>query len=266
MQKVQRSKSKVSQRKAVAAVPRAPESATPRTPGEEHRPQSAAIDLIIDATPAGEGMRILDLGASGKGKTFFALRAVKELQRRRMCSTAIILDLKDPERPQYDGELVHSIDEARRVLLEEQPPFLVCRPGIAADEAAQLAQDAAEAGEKVAFFADEMMPVLRLNKDTGEPTAQVFAGPALTWLQLQGRGLGATSFLLVNLPRLVPGSALDNATAYVCFGMGGRSLEYSLDLRLIPRQAASIVAKLERGECCVFFPDREWDGIIYGPG
>jgi hypothetical protein len=223
------------------------------------------VELLVEVTPKGEGVRVLDLGASGKGKTYFAVLAVKELQARGLCSTAVILDIKDPERPQYEGKLVHSIAEAQRALVLERPDFLVCRPGITAEEASQLVQTAAESGEKVAFFGDEMMPLLRVNKDTGEPVPQVFAGPALTWLQLQGRGLGASSFLLVNLPRLVPGSALDNATAYVTFGMGGRSLEYSLDLRLIPRAAANVVARLERGQCCVFFPDREWDGVTYGP-
>jgi hypothetical protein len=63
----------------------------------------------------------------------------------------------------------------------------------------------------------------------------------------------------------MPGSALDNATAYVFFGLGGRSLDYSLDLRLVPKEAASLLTRMNRGECIVLFTDRAWDGIVYGP-
>jgi len=205
------------------------------------------------------------LGACGKGKTYFAMKCVKEMQRRKMCSTAVILDLKDPERPQYDGKIVKSIADARRILLEDAPPFLVCRPGISAQDAASLVQDGAECGEKLALVADELTPLLRVNEDTLEPQPRIFAGPSLPWLHLQGRGLGASCFILVQLPSHVPGSALDNANCYATFGLGGRSLEYAKDLRLLPKEAVSTVSRLERGQLCVFFCDREWDGIVYGP-
>ena len=250
---------------APRALPPA-ERAPARASSQRRGSQDAAIALVLDSIPHGEGGRIIPLGASGKGKTYFGVRLVKELQRRRLCSTAVILDLKDPERPQYEGKLVHSLVEAQHAFAEDSPPpFLVCRPGVTAQDAASLVQDAAECGEHCAFFADELTPCLRVNEDTLEPQKQIFAGPSLVWLQLQGRGLGASSIILVQLPSHVPSSALDNATAYPCFGMGGRSLAYSLDLRIVPKEAAGVVAKLERGQLCVFFPDREWDGIVYGP-
>jgi hypothetical protein len=234
-------------------------------PALERRPQSAAIATLLDAIPAREGGRFIIPGASGKGKTHFTVRLAREMQRRRICETIVIHDQKDPERAQYDGTLVHSVDAARRILLEDRPGALVCREGIDAEQAAGLVRDMAEAGERLAFLGDELSPLLRVNPDTLEPVSQVFCGPSLPWLQLQGRGLGASSIILVPMPRQVPSSALDNATAYPVFGLGGRSLDYSLELRLIPKAAADVVAKLERGQLCVFFSDREWDGIIYGP-
>jgi hypothetical protein len=187
------------------------------------------------------------------------------MQRRRICDTVVIHDVKNPDQPLYDGKLAHSVAGARRSFAEDAPPFLVCRRGIDAEQAAGIVRDAAEAGERTAFLGDELTPLLRVNPDTLEPVSQVFCGPSLVWLQLQGRGLGASSVILVQLPRQVPGSALDNATAYVFFGLGGRSLDYSLDLRLIPKQAADVVSSLERGQCCVFFGDRQWNGMVYGP-
>lgn len=249
--------------RALPTPERAPASASSQRRGS----QEAAIALVLDSIPDGEGGRIITFGASGKGKTYFGVKLVKELQRRRLCSTAVILDLKDPERPQYEGKLVHSVDEAQRVLCDDggAPPFLICRPGVSAQDAASLVQDAAECGDRFAFFADELTPCLRVNEDTLEPQRQIFAGPALPWLHLQGRGVGASSVILAQLPSHVPSSALDNATAYPCFGTGGRSLAYMLDLRIVPKEAASTVSRLERGQLCVFFPDREWDGIVYGP-
>lgn len=242
-----------------------PEAAEAGSAGHPRGTQSAAIALALDALPKGEGGRYVIGGASGKGKTWFTVRFVKEMQRRRICTTAIIHDVKDPERPQYEGKLVHSMAEARKAIIEDAPDFVVCRPGISGPDAASLVQDAAESGERFAFLGDELTPLLRVNPDTLEPTPRVFAGPSLVWLQLQGRGPGASSIILLQLPSHMPGSALDNATAYVFFGLGGRSLDYSLDLRLIPKEAASILTHMDRGECIVLFTDRAWDGVIYGP-
>lgn len=260
-----RKKSTLPRSSQLPPVLRGPQPA-PAGPATKTGRQADAIRLILDAIPKDEGARIITLGASGKGKTYFGVQLVTELQKQKKCSTAVILDLKDPERPQYQGRLVHSVAEARRVFIDEAPPFLVCRPGITAPEAASIVRDACESGERAAFFADELTPCLRVNDDTGEPQPRIFAGGALVWLQLQARGLGGTSVLNVQLPSHVPGSALDNATCYACFGLGGRSLEYSADLKLVPREAVPVVSKLERGQLCVFFADREWDATVYGPG
>lgn len=262
---VPRKKSKITRGRKLAPVLLEREAASPRATPQGRHTQSAAIALILDATPKGEGTRVIVAGASGKGKTYFTVQFVREMQRRHVCSTAVIHDVKDPQRPLYEGKLVRSIAEARRQLVENPPPFLVCRPGIDAEQAASLVKDLAESGEKAALLIDEMTPALRVNEDTGEPQNRIFCGPSPIWLQLQGRGLGASSIILVQLPSQVPSSALDNASAYVFFGLGGRSLDYSLDLRLMPKDAGNIVSKLERGQCCVFFSDREWDGLIYGP-
>jgi hypothetical protein len=216
--------------------------------------------------PKGEGGRFVIVGASRKGKSTFTLQLAREMLRRRTCQTMVVHDVKDPERPLYDGALVHSLLDARRALASEDPPdVLVCRPGITAAEAASLVQDLAESKEKAALLIDELTPALRVNTDTLEPVSQVFCGPSLVWLQLQGGGLGASVITLVQLPKQMPGSALDNATAFVFFGTGGRSLDYSLDLRLVPKEAADLVSQLERGQCCVFFGDRAWNGVVYGP-
>ena len=187
------------------------------------------------------------------------------MQRGGICSTAVIHDVKDPQTPQYKGRQVHSVEEAHQVIVEESPDFVICRPPMTGEDAAGVVREAAEAGEHFAFLGDELTPLLRVNQDTLEPVPRVFCGPSLVWLQLQGRGPGASSIILLQLPSHMPGSALDNTTAGIYFGLGGRSLDYSLDLRLVPKEAAALLAKMERGECIVVFSDRAWDGVIYGP-
>ena len=247
-----------------------PEAAAAGQAPQHRGTQAAAITLALDAIPKGpdgkpEGGRYLIIGASGKGKTHLAIKLVRELVRRNLCKTTVVLDLKDPERPQYEGAITHSVDEARVILAEESPEFLICRAGINGEEAATLVKDSAEARTKMYFFGDELTPLLKA-KDDGEPIAQSFLGPSLVWLQLQGRGLGAGSVILVNLVKNVPGSALDNCTAYIVFGTGGRSLNSLIDYSIIPRHAIPIVSKLPRGECGVFFTEEDWNGVIYGPG
>jgi hypothetical protein len=262
---MQRKKPKVPRGEKVNPALPGQAAAAAGTPAQRRGSQSAAIALALDAIPKGEGGRFVIGGASGKGKTWFTIRFIKEMQRRRICSTAVIHDVKDPERPQYEGKLVHSVVEARRALVEDAPEFIVCRPGMSGEDAAALVKDAAEAGEHCAFLGDELTPLLKVNADTLEPVPRVFCGPSLVWLQLQGRGPGASSIILMQLPSHMPGSALDNVTAYVFFGLGGRSLDYSLDLRLIPKEAAAKLITMDRGQCIVLFTDRAWDGVIYGP-
>jgi hypothetical protein len=186
--------------------------------------------------------------------------------RRRICDFEVIHDVKDPQKVHYDAPATaRSIAEARSIFVQGFSDIIVCRPGISGEEAATLAKDIAEAGTRTLFVGDELTPLLKVNEETLEPIDRVFAGPSLVWLQLQGRGPGASSMILLQLPKAMPGSALDNATAMIYFGTGGRSLAYSLDLRLVPKEAAETVSHLERGQCCIFFPDRDWDGIVYGP-
>ena len=133
---MQRKKSKVSRGEKVNPALPGKAAAAASPPAQRHGSQSAAIALALDAIPKGEGGRFVIGGASGKGKTWFTIRFIKEMQRRRICTTAVIHDVKDPERPQYEGKLVHSVVEARRALVEETPDFIVCRPGMSGEDAA----------------------------------------------------------------------------------------------------------------------------------
>lgn len=210
-------------------------------------------------------VRVPIIGASQRGKTTFAKRLCAELARRGAAGSLVIFDQKYPDRAQYEGRAVATVAELRAAL-QDAAPVIVCRAPLAADEAAGAVRDVAEYGEPATLLIDEISPALKVNPATGEPMERVWQGPSLLWLCLQGGGLAASLVQLAQLPRMLPGSLLDNATAYVFFGTGGRSLDYARELKLLPPAAAARVASLAVGECCIFYPDREWDGVTYGPG
>jgi hypothetical protein len=223
-----------------------------------------AIDLILEGVPrVARSVRVLLVGASQKGKTTFAKKLCAALAQRGTCGTLVIFDQKFPDLVQYAGQPVTTIAALRKAILEGVPA-VVCRAPLTVEEAAAAVREAAECGERATLLLDEIAPGLKVNASTGEPMNQVWCGPSPIWLCLQGGGLGASFIELCQLPKMVPGSFIDNATTYVFFGTGGRSLSYSVDdLKLVPRDAAATVAGLQVGQCCVFFPDRDWDRKTY---
>jgi L-fucose mutarotase/ribose pyranase (RbsD/FucU family) len=230
------------------------------------RGQAEVIGLILDGLPdVVRSVRVLIVGASQRGKTTFARMLCAALASRGHGGSLVVFDQKFPDRAQYEGLEVTTL-EGLYASLADHEPVIVCRAPLTAEDGAAAVRAAAETGDAATLLGDEIQPMLRVNRDTGEPVERVWAGSSLVWLCLQGGGLGGSFVQLCQLPRMVPGSLVDNVTATVFFGSGGRSLDYALDLKLLPREAAPVVARLAVGQCCVFFPDRQWDGETYGPG
>lgn len=249
----------------IPASPPAAASAKKAAPAAlRHATHTDAIAAILTGYPdVVRSVRVLVVGASQRGKSTFARRLCAALERGK--SWTIIHDQKYPDHAQYDGHKVTSIDDLRRAL-QGGHQTIICRAPITAEEAAAQVRDLAECQERATLLIDEPVPALRTNPATGEPMERVWMGPSLIWLCLQGGGLGASLIQLDQLPKMIPGSLIDQATAIVFFGTGGRSLSYSVDdLHLLPREAAEVVSGLAVGECCVFFPDQNWDHTIYGP-
>jgi hypothetical protein len=227
--------------------------------------QADAIDVILAGVPdVVRSVRVLIVGASQNGKTTFARKLCAEMAARGTCGALVVHDQKFPDHAQYEGEEVSDLGALQRAVVDGEPS-IVCRRPLSAEDCARVVRDVAECGEAATLLLDEIRPALKVNTATGEPVEQAWQGQSLIWLCLEGGGLAASFIQLCQLPRMVPGSFLDNATVYVFFGTGGRSLTYSRGLCLLPPEAASVVASLGRGQCCLFFPDREWDGKTYGP-
>jgi energy-coupling factor transporter ATP-binding protein EcfA2 len=239
-------------------VERIPEEKTP-----SGNTQTQAIDLILkDASETGEGERIIILGASRKGKTTFAKLLSRAVLDKGIAQRLLIHDQKFPDQAQYEGAKVSHESSLRQAYLQAQS--IVLREPLPAETAAHLAREAVEAKIKTCVFIDEGAFALKKNDDE-EPIDRAWQGPDLAWMQCQGGACGVSSITLWQMPKQAPGSAIDNARIFVVFALGGRSLAYAKDLRIIPPEALETVIALGVGEFCVFLGDREWDQKVYGP-
>jgi hypothetical protein len=261
MRKVQRETPKAQKRGQRGAVAKKARTSQGQASQEE------AVAEIMDGVPeVVRSVRVVIVGASQKGKTTFA---------RKLCSklaadgVLVIHDHKFPDHAQYSGVEVFDQQQLRDAVMDADgrviPGVVVCRPGVTAEDAATVVRDLAECGERATLLIDEPVPALKVNPDTGEPMERVWMGPNLTWLCLQGGGLGASIVLLCPLPRVLPASMIDSATAIVFFRTGGRSLTYSKDYRMLPPEAMPVVSKLAVGQCAMFWAEEDWDGRTFGP-
>jgi hypothetical protein len=265
MPRLLRNASKVCDGRKLAPVPAAPPD--PQAGATIARAsQATAISRLLEGARARrEGKRILLLGATRKGKTTFARALVDGMLRSRVATVVLVHDQKNPDHQEFNGSGVTSVERIMQRVVEGTQ-MIVCRAPLTVEDAAHIVRDLVESGVPAALMIDEVTPALRVNEDTGEPVERVWCGPSPVWLALQGGGLGGSLMLNAQLPKTVPGSMVDSAEACVVFNLGGRSLEYSVDLHLIPRAAVGTVTKLVEGECCIFRADQEWDRTIYGPG
>ena len=241
----------------------APEGESVQATKEGSTTQAQGIEKILEeASETGEGERIVILGASRKGKTTLTKKIARAILDKGIAQRLLIHDQKFPDHQQYEGAKVNTEAALRQAFLQAQS--IVLREPLPAETAAHLAREAVEAKIKTCVLIDEGAFALKKNDD-GEPIDRAWQGPDLAWEQCQGGACGVSSISLWQMPKQAPGSAIDNARIFVVFALGGRSLMYAKDLRIIPIEAVETVIGLQPGEFCIFFGDREWDRIVYGP-
>jgi hypothetical protein len=247
----------------MATNPKATKSPSLSTQSEGSGTQAEGIATVLkDPKETGEGTRIIILGASRRGKSTLCKKLVQAILDEGIAERLIVHDQKYPDHAQYEGAKASDAATLRQAFLQARS--IVARGEIPAEDCARLTREGAEGQIKTCLLLDEGSFALKKNDD-GEPIDRAWQGGDLAWLQLQGGGVGASSVTLWQMPKQCPGSALDNASATICFALGGRSLAYTRDLRIIPPEAQETVIALQIGQFCVFFQDREWDQRTYGP-
>lgn len=224
--------------------------------------EKAIALLLADARATGEGTRIIGFAATRKGKTAFTRKLVAAMLSDGIAERAIVHDVKYPDRQQYDGFPTYSVRSMANLLQENEIFVAREEDAVAAEICANVARTAVGVGIKTVVVLDEGAFALARN-DEGEPIERRWAGPDLAWLQLQGGAAGASTVSLWQMLRQAPGSAVDSASAFFVGNLGGRSLAYAKDYRIIPPEALDTITTLAPGEICLFFADREWDRTIY---
>jgi hypothetical protein len=257
---------KTTKRPELPTLPPPPEKRFSGPFGTRYGTQGQAL-AALTADAGDEGKRIVVFGASRKGKTTFVRELASDFLAHGIAERLIVHDQKFLAGTQYkiqgDPALATSSAELQHQFLRS--PIIIAKAPVDAEDCARLIREGAEtAGIRSCLILDEGAYALKHN-DEGEPIRQTWEGPNLTWLQLQGGAGGSSSISLWQMPVHCPSSALDNASAFVAFGLGGRSLAYTRDLRIIPADAVDVVTCLGVGQLCLFWPDREWDRTIYGP-
>jgi hypothetical protein len=220
---------------------------------------------LAPAIAAKEGARIVIYGRTRWGKSCFARHLLEAARTEGVASTILISDPKYPDRPQYEGTLVHS-PQGIGPALTSGAETLVLRPGVSVAEAAAAGRLLAESGEPCLLLVDETRRALAGQQrwiDAGGPDGPQAGPKNLEWILLEGGGVRASLVLLVQRPRQLPGDAVDSAQVHVCFGLGGRSLAYLVDAGTVPKEAAETIKRLQPGAFCLFADDEEWDGKTY---
>lgn len=245
----------------MATIPERNETA--ETPRQKTRDEGIA--KILESAGRDEGSRVLIFGRTRYGKSTFAVDLVEEMLLAGIASTAIIHDPKYPDRQQYDGIPVTAITSLGPML--KSGHRFVFRPPSTAAEAAAASRILTESGEPTVLLLDETRRALAAEKvwaDSYDQDGRANKGPKnCEWHFLEAGGVRGSVVLLVQVPRSLPGHAIDSAQRYVIFGLAGPSLRYMVDAKIVPDDAVETVKRLPPGAFVVLSPDDDWDGCVY---
>jgi hypothetical protein len=229
------------------------------------RTQAEGITKILaPAVATREGSRILIFGRTRWGKSTFAISLVQAMLDAGVASSALIHDVKYPDRQQYEGVPVHTPADLTAL---QGSRVAVFRPPMPAAMVAAAGRTLTENGEPTVILMDETRRALASEKkwiDSDDEDGHVNKGPKnLEWHFLEAGGVRGSVVLLVQTPRTLPGHAVDSSQANVFFGLAGPSLNYSVSAGIVPPEAASTVERLPPGAFCIFTCDENWDREIY---
>lgn len=230
------------------------------------RTQAEGIKKILaQAIEAREGARVLIFGRTRWGKSTFAQALIQAMVEEGVASSAIIHDVKYPDRQQYAGATITSEADWRGFVADN--PICVFRPPMTAAEAAAKSRRLTEAGEPTVLLYDETRRALAAEKkwcDSDDEFGHPNKGPKnIEWHFLEAGGVRGSVILLLQIPRSIPGHAIDSAQVYVFLGLAGPSLNYAVDARLVPPEAAETVKRLPPGAFTVFSTTEDWDHEVY---
>jgi hypothetical protein len=240
-------------------------------PRREIRPGSEAAAQALAALAYGEAPRIGCLGDPGGGKTVAMRYLVAEYVRRSL-GWVLIVDDKDPGRPQFEGQLfVDVVDVAVRGL-QPEPRVIVfrgdtkfgrdCEP----DEIARFAWSMKTKGLPTLVVYDELKHRMLVNYGVWVSGVE--------WVPRtfeKGRGVGIGSLWGAQFPQQVPPDPFETTPVILCFKLAGQGLAKLRERGYLSAGVEEVIRTLkgdgsppeERGEFVLLWRGREWDGNVY---
>jgi hypothetical protein len=238
--------------------------------GSRRAPRIEAFRKIVDPWAAhGWGFRVVMIGASGSGKSYFTAQLIDYALATGANTSAFVYDHKDPV-PQKVFE-DRGIVRASVADLMQRPPEAGDAPIIVfhedgpgdPDSVAQKARDMAPE-EKVFVVVDELFPDAVTDNGRGFKSGQ--SGPIGTALRA-GRSRGTSIAVGTQLPQNMPTLATSLCEAVVWFRQQGGALSYIESEKRLPPDALAVVPTLRTKHESEFLivVEGTWDGQIYGP-
>lgn len=228
-----------------------PESSRPTS--TSRAPQARAIATIWEVAGAGQGTRVIALGGTGMGKTFFEGRFVEDARNR--LHYVLIHDAKD-RTPQFRGAVRDSAFHLHReptnqrvVIFREEDPETV----------AELGWRASERGQTSLVVIDELYDAMS--------SAMHFRAKKgrISEILRKGRSKGVSLLVSTQIPQSMPTEVMDLTDFKVVFRLDSRSLNYVVQALRLDWKMAGVIQRLKRGEFVLIQQGVDWDGTIYGP-
>lgn len=226
--------------------------------GRELRPADEAWAVLAAPLTEREGIRVLFIGVTHKGKTTAVKHFLRFIAERNLVDLVLVHDLKKP-LPQYEGQVIHDARHVYTSPPETWPAVRVLRrrdldhlPTV--ENAARVTIEAGYNDVRTMLVVDELQRGLT---DGGK-----FESPSLRRVYCEGAGLHASVVATKQLPQNIPTEATGQS-ARVYLGSNREGINYLLDERKIDRQQAEIIESLTVGEFIFFPQEGNCDGLVY---
>lgn len=212
------------------------------------RPSVEAWQRIARPLRAGQGIRLVVYGITGKGKTTGLKEFLEYVKREGLIDLVFIHDVKFRDRQQYEGDVIH---EARDVYTAEHAPdsFPAVRvlrkrnldhmPSV--DQAARVTLESADQGVRTMLIVDEFSRAIE------EDVAGGFAKGSCNRIACEGLGIGASLIALKQLPQFMP-TPIRSQSDLVFFGVGSDGVTHLVDEKVLNARMGAVVAGLQVGQ------------------
>jgi DNA helicase HerA-like ATPase len=226
------------------------------------RPSLEAWQRIARPLRAGQGIRLVVYGITGKGKTTGLKEFLDFITGEGLVDLVFVHDVKLRE-PQYEGRIIH---EARDVYTPEHAPdafpdVVVLRkrnldhmPSV--DGAARVTLESADQGVQTMLLVDEFQRAL------DEDVAGGFAKGSCNRIASEGRGIGASLVAVKQLPQFMP-TGVRSQSDLVFFGVAGDGVTHLVDEKVVDARMGAVLSQLRIGQFVYKPCEGDFDGQVF---